>query len=375
MSRFDRYLLSQLMVLFGFFALVLVSVYWVNRAVRLFDQLISDGQTAWVFLEFTALTLPHVIRLVLPVAAFAATVYTINRLNSDSELVVMQATGFSPVRLARPVVYFGLIVAVLMSVLVHVLVPLSRTALAERQTEITENITSRFLSEGTFLHPADGITLYIREITPAGELEDLFLNDARGKTSSTTYTADRALLVKGDFGPKLIMFNGMAQTLQVEDQRLLTTRFADFTYDIGSLITGGERGPLDLRELSTWRLLRAERHDLIVTGETRASFLYEGHLRLAEPLMGLVGALLGFSALMLGGFSRFGIWKQIGGAIALIIAVQVLSNTAADIAVRDERAWPVTYMPIVAGLAASLILLWIAGRSRKVRKPPTEVPA
>ncbi|MEE3316364.1 MAG: LPS export ABC transporter permease LptF, partial [Pseudomonadota bacterium] len=41
MPKFDRYLLSQLTVLFGFFALVLVSVYWVNRAVRLFDRLIG----------------------------------------------------------------------------------------------------------------------------------------------------------------------------------------------------------------------------------------------------------------------------------------------------------------------------------------------
>ena len=72
MARFDRYMLSQLMVLFGFFALVLVSVYWVNRAVILFDRLIADGHSAGVFLEFTVLSLPRVIGLVLPMAAFAA---------------------------------------------------------------------------------------------------------------------------------------------------------------------------------------------------------------------------------------------------------------------------------------------------------------
>jgi hypothetical protein len=32
---------------------VLVAVYWVNRAVGLFDQLIGDGQSALVFLEFS----------------------------------------------------------------------------------------------------------------------------------------------------------------------------------------------------------------------------------------------------------------------------------------------------------------------------------
>ncbi len=74
------------MTLFGFFALVLVLVYWVNRAVVLFDQLIANGQSAGVFVEFTALTLPNVIRLVLPIAAFAASIYVANRLSSLSEL-------------------------------------------------------------------------------------------------------------------------------------------------------------------------------------------------------------------------------------------------------------------------------------------------
>ena len=159
MSRFDRYLLSQLMMLFGFFSLILISVYWVNRAVALFDELISDGQSAWVFIEFTALTLPNVIRLVLPVSAFVAAVYVTNRLSSESELVVMQATGFSPMRLARPVVFFGIIVGLMIAVLVHVLVPASRTKLAERKVEIAQNITSKFLDEGRLSAPRPGYNL------------------------------------------------------------------------------------------------------------------------------------------------------------------------------------------------------------------------
>ena len=187
MARLDRYMLSQLMVLFGFFSLVLVGVYWVNRAVTLFDQLIGDGQTAKVFLEFTALSLPSVIRLVLPVSAFVASVYATNRLMGESEMVVMQATGFSPFRLARPVLVFGLIVALMMAVLMNLLVPASRTQLSLRSAEITRNITARFLTEGAFLHPSDGITLYVREITPLGELRDIFLSDAREPSQNTTY--------------------------------------------------------------------------------------------------------------------------------------------------------------------------------------------
>ena len=93
MAKFDRYMLSQLLVLFGFFSLILVSVYWVNRAIGLFDQLISDGQTALVFLEFTILTLPYVILIVLPISAFVAAVYVTNRLSSESEMICLLYTS------------------------------------------------------------------------------------------------------------------------------------------------------------------------------------------------------------------------------------------------------------------------------------------
>src|SRR6056297_367631 len=134
--RFDRYMLSQLMVLFGFFSLVLVAVYWVNRAVILFDRLIADGHSAAVFLEFSALSLPSVIALVLPMASFAAAVYVTNRLMGDSELTVVQATGYSPWRLARPVFVFGLLVALMMSMLMHVLVPRSIAQFHFRQDQL-----------------------------------------------------------------------------------------------------------------------------------------------------------------------------------------------------------------------------------------------
>ncbi|MDG1802116.1 MAG: LptF/LptG family permease, partial [Paracoccaceae bacterium] len=172
-------MLSQLMMLFGFFSLVLIMVYWVNRAVILFDQLIADGQSAGVFLEFTALSLPNVIRLVLPLSAFAASAYVTNRLSTDSELTVMQATGHSAVRLARPVIVFGLLVTALMMVLAHVLVPTSLSRLNDREAEIAENVTARLLTEGTFLNPASGITFYVREISASGELLDIFLTDTR----------------------------------------------------------------------------------------------------------------------------------------------------------------------------------------------------
>lgn len=368
MARFDRYLLSQLLALFGFFSLVLVAVYWVNRAVGLFDQLIGDGQSALVFLEFSMLTLPNVIRLVLPVSAFAAAVYVANRLTQESELVVMQATGFSAFRLARPVLYFGLIVAAMMLMLMHVLVPASRTALADRSAEISQNVTARFLKDGQFLHPADGITLYIREVAATGELLDLFLADDRKTETRATYTARRALFVRADTGPKLLMFDGMVQVLNTATQSLSITRFGDFTYDLSGLIAVQTRSPRSADEVSTLELLMASPALMVETGESRAGLVFFAHDRIAQPFLATAAALIGFASLLLGAFSRFGLWRQVLVAVALLILVQGISTVATAFGNKVEGGWVWAYVAPLVGLAIGAFELWWAQRPKSLRR-------
>ncbi len=370
MPRFDRYLLSQLLALFGFFSLVLVLVYWINRAVGLFDKLIGDGQSSLVFLEFSLLTLPFIIQLVMPISAFAATVYVTNRLTSESELVVMQATGFSAFRLARPVLYFGVIVAMMMMVLMHVLVPISRTMMADRSAEISENVTARFLTEGQFTHPASGITLYIREITENGELLDIFLADDRAEKTRTTYTARRAFLVKGTDGPKLVMFDGMAQSVARDGARLAVTRFADFAYDLADLITGTVRTGRGVDELATRELLHPSAAVMTETGKSRSALLFEGNNRFGQPMLATAAALIGFSALLLGAFSRFGLWRQILFAIVLLIVVQTVNTVVAAAGKQDDKGWVLAYVPALFGICIAAGLLWLSQRPRRLRKRP-----
>ncbi len=362
------------MMLFGFFSLVLVLVYWVNRAVVLFDQLIANGQSASVFVEFTALSLPNVIRLVLPVAAFAATIYVANRLSSESELLVVQASDFSPYRLVWPVVVFGLIVAALLSVLTHYLVPLSITELGKRQAEVSENITARLLNEGQFLHPSDGVTFYIREISPEGELRDIFLSDARNPNNQIVYTARQALLIRQETGPKLVMLDGMAQTYSAATGRLATTSFTDFAYDIGSLVDVLTPGARSIKQLPTRELIWATEAAQQETGASAAALMYEGHGRINQAVLAVVAALVGFSAMLVGGYSRFGLWRQILGAIVALIVLKSLDNAMADLARRDTALWPATYGASVVGLLVAPVLLWISDRPGLFRRRRAAAP-
>lgn len=369
MPRIDRYILSQFLTLFGFFALVLVSVYWINRAVSLFEQLISDGQTALVVLEFTALTLPLVISVVLPIAAFAASAYGTNRLASESELVAIQSAGISPLRLARPVLIFGLIVALMSAALEHGLVPMARSQLADRQTELAENVTAQFLRPGSFQFPARGLTLYIREIGADGRLHDLFLEDARDPDNQKTYSASEALLVRSASGPILIMMQGSLQTLERRDgqQRLSLIRFADMSYDIGRAIGPRQARNRDLRAYSTWRLLRPDEALLGATGASPDKARAEGYGRLARPLLSPVAAVLGFSMLLLGGYSRFGVWRQVIWAVVALIMVQFLDTAAANQLAQNATRWPLAFVPPLVGAVICGVALWLASRPRRLR--------
>jgi len=361
-AKFDRYLLSQLIVYFGFFSLVLVLVYWINQAVRLFDQLIANGNSALVFLEFSALTLPNVIAQVLPISAFAAAIYCANRLASESELVVVQSTGFSPYRLTRPVLVFGILVGLMLSVLTNYLVPASLTQLAERQAEIESNSTARFLREGAFFHPADGITFYIREISPDGTMSSMFLSDSRNAANQVTYTARQAVLVRGDDGPKLIMLDGMAQSLRLADQSMSTTRFSEFVFDIGPLLSSPGSGRRRANQMATVDLLWPSEQTLEQTRRKPATLMQIGHQRIAVTIKTAALAMIGFSTLLIGGFSRFGLWRQIFGAVVIFLLLNTLDNFAADIARRSVSSWPVMYLPSLVGFTIAAILLWVSAR-------------
>jgi len=370
LRKFDRYILSQLMVMFGFFALVLVSVYWVNNTVKVFDRLISDGHSAAVVLEFTLLSLPNVVRSVLPIAAFGAAVYVTNRLSSESELTVMQATGFSPWRLAWPVIVFGVITATMMSIMTHTLVPVSLQQLRDRETDIAKDLYARLLRPGTFLHPAKGITLYIRDISDDGRLSDIFVSDRRNPDVSNIYTAKTAYLMRDTRGTKLVMVNGLVQVLSTKDQLLSTTSFEDLSYDISALIKTRTDKNRNIKQIPTGELLRWSGQIAEQNGVSLGRVLQEAHGRFQQPLLCLVAALIGFSTLLTAGFSRFGIGRQIVFAIALLVLIKLTESVMIDPVRANPNLWPLIYAPTLVGCLLTLGCLSYVARPpyRRVSK-------
>ena len=368
MPKYDRYLLSQFLSLFGFFSVVLVAVYWVNRAVMLFDRLIASGHSAGVFVEFSLLALPNVVRLVLPVAAFAAAVWVVNRMRSESELVIGQAAGVSPLRGARAVLVFGTVCAVLTLILTHVLAPIAEGRLDQRDDEIAQDITAGLLSSGTFTHPVDDVTLFIDEIGEDGVLHRVFLSDRRNDLRQTTYNADSALIANRDGETFLILFDGLSQTLTHASNRLETTFFDEYTLRVDHGADGRSR--VKLSSLPTPEILADIEGTAAATRDSPREIATELTERTAQGLQSFVAPILGFAAMMLGGFSRFSAWRQVTGAIVALVLYELTYRMTLDTVLNEAAPVPFILLPSALFALLSLACLWIAGsgRLRPLRK-------
>jgi len=356
-----RYVLRELLKPFGFFLIVFTGVIWLTQSLRVIDTVVNSGQGAGVFLEFSVLLLPAAMSIVMPIAAFAATLYTVNRLFADSEIVAMIAAGMSGVRLARPVALFGLAVMALMAVVTLWLAPLATREMRARVHDLRADIANALIFEGRFLHPAAGLTVYVRENTPGGEMLGVFVHDQRDPAAEVTYTARRALMARTDDGPRLVMYDGAAQRRETRDDSLSLLQFDSLVFDLSQFMNGDDARNPRPSERFIGDLLAPSAADLAATALSR---LYaEGHDQLSGPLYALALPLIALAAIVGPGFSRSGYALRVAAAVALAVGLRMGGFAAKSAAAGAADLWPLLYGPPLLGVAAAL---WMLAR----RSPP-----
>jgi lipopolysaccharide export system permease protein len=167
LPRLSLYVLGQLFGPTVLFAFLLTAVIWLTQSLRLLDLVINRGQSAPTFLYLTLLILPSLLVIILPIAYFAGTLFALSKLNSDSELVVMSAAGYSRAQLAVPVLITAAIVMLLTYICGLWLMPAGQRAMKDKVVDIRADIGAALLNEGEFNTPSDGLTVACWSMTAA----------------------------------------------------------------------------------------------------------------------------------------------------------------------------------------------------------------
>src|SRR6476660_1250358 len=186
MSSFDRYIFRTT---FGAFLLILISltaVIWLTHARREIDLMTSQRQTILTFLGITGLLIPMLVLVIAPLALVIAVGHTLNRLNTDSEIVVMNAAGMSPWRIFRPFLTTTLVVSALVAFLSAYLAPKGLRELRNWAVSIKTDLVINIIQPGRFSTIERGLTFHIRERRTDGRLLGIFIDDRRDPKERVT---------------------------------------------------------------------------------------------------------------------------------------------------------------------------------------------
>ncbi|MFT7026800.1 MAG: lipopolysaccharide export system permease protein [Paracoccaceae bacterium] len=367
-----RYVLGQILGPFGLFSLIFLGVVWLTQSLRVIDTVVNNGQSALVFAEFTALLLPSVMSMILPVAAFAATLYAMNRMFMESEVVVLMAAGMSRVRLARPVAMFGFLCMLAMAGITLYLMPAASREMRDRIAALQADVANALIREGEFIQAAPGVTVYIRATGVDGQMAGLFVQDDRDPDIRITYTARRAALVRTDEGPRLVMFDGAAQRLEPGTRKLSTLSFEKLVYDLSTLIEPDVARRRKPSELYAIDLIFPDAGTL--DGRPPGKFVAEGHEQISAPLYAVTLPLIALAALLAPGFRRRGYGGRLAVAIALAALCRLAGVAAKSATSGAAELWPLMYAPPVIGAMLAMWALW-AGLPRLRRPSPPPSPS
>ena len=232
MKIITQYILKQM--LFGFVLITsgLLMIVWLSQSLRLFEMLLNSKVSVWLFVRLTLTLVPSYLSIISPIALFAVTLFTYNRLIADRELIVLRAAGLSPMQLARPVFVVGTLFTILGFYISLVLVPAATADFRSLRWKIQHDVSHLLVQEGEFNEVGRGITVYIKSKAPDGALEGIILHDGHSPKSEMILLAEKGTIAYHNGVPQISMLNGSRQEIVAKSGRFSILDFDSYTMDV-----------------------------------------------------------------------------------------------------------------------------------------------
>jgi lipopolysaccharide export system permease protein len=362
MTIFERYVFRQAGGALLIILLSLSGIVWVALALRQLNVVTSQGQDVWMLVKMTTLALPNLMAIIAPFSLLIAAIHTLNRLNGDSELIVMTASGATVWRAGRPLILLALLVALGVAFVNHVAMPWSMRLLRQYIVQVRTDILTQVIQPGQFSSPEGGLTFHIRERALNGELLGLIVHDTRDRAQSQSYLADRGIIVKREPSSYLIMTDGHIVRRSDKDEPAQIVAFDKYAVDLDRFEKRlSEDDDLKPRERYLSELLHPEpgsRQFKSAPGKFRA----ELHERSSNPFYPIAFVLIALAAVGQARSTRQNRIQQVALAFVLAAGLRLGGLALNNIVVLKASAVVLLYgLPLAAVLAA----LWVIERNRR----------
>ncbi len=359
MGLIERYLFRQTLMGMLLTLGTLTTLIWLTQVLQQLDLLTVKGQSVGIFVMITVMLLPSFISIMMPISLFISTVFTLNRLNSDSELVVINAAGASRWRVISPFLFLALLVSIIVATINFEIVPRATSAVRILISQIQTDLISNVLREGTFTNTGEKIVFHVRERTANGELLGLLVHDASNPEEEITFLAQRGRLIEENGRNFLIMENGTIQRNSGLAQQLQIVDFERYVFDLSQLRRNDRTSQINQRERTTAFLMNPNPEDPVFKGHPE-KFRRELHSRFSSTLYPFLTVMIALATV---GFARTTRQNRNAGiilAISIAFSARLIGFSLDNLAGSSDVGVMLVYVfPIVVTLLAGFVAFGI----------------
>jgi lipopolysaccharide export system permease protein len=358
MGSIDKYIFRTTLASFALVLVSLTGVIWITQALRGIDLMTSQGQTIITFLGITSLVIPALVLIIAPISLMIAISHTLNKLATDSEIIVLNAAGFSPFRLFRPFFFATCVVALMVAFIASYLAPDGMRRLSQWDADITADVLANILQPGRFAQLDQNLTIRIRERQPGGVLAGIFVDDRRDPKERVSIVADHGTVLKNGNSSFLILEDGNLERFEIGKRDPALLAFGRYAFDMSKFSNQGHDVTLGIRERYLWELLWPSPADPVYL-QSPGQFRAELHDRFLSPIYPFAFAALTFAFLGAPRTTRQSRNFSIGGSILAVFGLRMAGFACSVMTVKSPLAAVVQYSLVTIAIGASLwIIIW-----------------
>jgi lipopolysaccharide export system permease protein len=356
MGSISRYIFRTTSSAFLIVLVSLTALIWVTQALRDFDLMTNQGQTILVFIGITGLIVPLLILVIAPIALLIAVAHVLNRLSTDSEIIVMNAAGMSPWLLFRAFMTVAVVVSLLVTAISAYFAPKGLRMLRDWLTEVRANVVSTIVQPGRFTSIENGVTIHIRERRNNGQLVGIFLDDRRNPAERITVLAEAGELLDNDNGTFLVLQKGIVQRHELKERDPAMVGFERYAFDLSQFAGGPQAVKYSIRERYLWQLMFPDPKDQFYI-EQPGQFRAELHDRLIAPLYPLAFVVIAFTYLGAPRTTRQSRTLSMAGAIGGVALLRLIGFASTVFGATMPWMLSLQYVAIVAAFGFGLFVI------------------
>ncbi|WP_254493807.1 LPS export ABC transporter permease LptF [Bartonella sp. B1099] len=295
MRIIEFYILRRVFVLFSSVMIAAVGVSWTVQILARINFLTTSKQTLLTVLQFSLSLVPSVIFLVIPFALVIAVTTTLSAMNQDSELAVINASGFPKSTVWKPILLLAIVASCISFSIANFVVPQARLHMRQMLANAHFDLINLFISEGSFQKLANNLYIEIGERNPNGTLERLFIADQRDPKTDLFYYATKASIISNQNGRFLILNNGEIERVNHQNNSVSIVQFSAYTFSLGEFIPSDKKPTLYPKDRSLSYLQNPDPKDPYYQRKP-LQYKAEFHRRLTQWLYPIVFSLIALAA-------------------------------------------------------------------------------